>query len=433
MAEEQQERPSGKTIAAIGSVPFIMTFGNSMLIPILPQMESKLHISSFQTSLTITVFSLVAAFFIPILGYLSDRYSRKVVIVPALILYGIGGLLAGFAAALFPKPFLWIMVGRTLQGIGAAGTAPIAMALTGDLFKGSQESKVLGLVEASNGFGKVISPILGSLVALIVWYSVFFTFPAVVIISITLTWLLIKEKKKEKEPMPFKKYIHGLGSVFKHEGRWLIPANLAGATCLFALFGILFYLSDMLEKEHNIMGAGKGLVLAIPLLVMCTTSYVTGSQIGENKKLMKRLIVIGFTLMTIAYVLLAFIGHLTLFISVLAVSSLGTGLILPCINSFITRAVGKERRGFVTSLYGSVRFFGVAVGPPLFGWMMGWSRPGMFLSIAGLTFVIGLLALFLIRVDSGEGKPSGGKRAKAYRNKPAGLIRPFGGRQKAGS
>lgn len=189
----------------------------------------------------------------------------------------------------------------------------------------------------------------------------------------------------------------------------------------------------MLEKEHNIVGAVKGLVLAIPLLVMCTTSYVTGSQIGENKKLMKRLIVIGFVLMTIAYVLLAFIGHLTLFISILAVSSLGTGLILPCVNSFITRAVGKERRGIVTSLYGSVRFFGVAVGPPLFGWMTGWSRPGMFLSIAGLTFVIGLLALFLIRVDSGEGKPSGGKHAKAYRNKPAGLIRPFGGRQKAGS
>ncbi|UYO06593.1 MFS transporter [Paenibacillus sp. PSB04] len=433
MAEEQQKQPSGKTIAAIASVPFIMTFGNSMLIPILPQMESKLHISSFQTSLTITVFSLVAAFFIPILGYLSDRFSRKIVIVPALILYGIGGLLAGFAAALFPKPFLWIMVGRTLQGIGAAGTAPIAMALTGDLFKGSAESRVLGLVEASNGFGKVISPILGSLVALIVWYSVFFTFPAVVIISIALTWLLIKEKKKEKEPMPFKKYVNGLGSVFKHEGRWLIPAYLAGATCLFALFGILFYLSDMLEKEHNIVGAVKGLVLAIPLLVMCTTSYVTGSQIGENKKLMKRLIVIGFVLMTIAYVLLAFIGHLTLFISILAVSSLGTGLILPCVNSFITRAVGKERRGIVTSLYGSVRFFGVAVGPPLFGWMTGWSRPGMFLSIAGLTFVIGLLALFLIRVDSGEGKPSGGKHAKAYRNKPAGLIRPFGGRQKAGS
>lgn len=72
------------------------------------------------------------------------------------------------------------------------------MALTGDLFKGAQESKVLGLVEASNGMGKVLSPIIGSLIALLVWYGAFFAFPVFCIISIVLTWIFIKEKKKEK-------------------------------------------------------------------------------------------------------------------------------------------------------------------------------------------------------------------------------------------
>ena len=424
-----EQRTSAKTIVAIGSIPLIMTLGNSMLIPVLPKMKSELNLSSLQVSLTITVFSLVAAFSIPILGYLSDRFSRKAVIIPALSLYGIGGILAGLAAAFFPSPYMWIMVGRTLQGIGAAGTAPIAMALTGDLFKGAEESRVLGLVEASNGSGKVLSPILGSLIALIVWYGVFFAFPAVVLVSIILTWMFIKEKKKTEKPPALKKYVQGLASVFKHEGRWLFTAYLAGSTCLFTLFGILFYLSEVLEKTYNIEGVVKGLVLAIPLLVMCTTSYITGSKIGENQKLMKRLIVLGFILMTAAYAALAFIGHLTLFISVLAVSSLGTGLILPCINSFITGAVGKERRGFVTSLYGSVRFFGVAVGPPLFGWMMEWSRIGMFLSLAGFTFVVGLLALLMIRVGEGkkEGEQSGGREERKSK-KPVRTLKPVGGR-----
>src|SRR5699024_10462082 len=121
----------------------------------------------------ITVFSLAAAFSIPILGYLSDRFSRKFVIIPALILYGGGGLLAGAAAAWLPHAYIWIMAGRMIQGIGAAGTAPIAMALTGDLFRGGKRSKVLGLVEASNGFGKVVSPIIGSLLGLLFWYAVF--------------------------------------------------------------------------------------------------------------------------------------------------------------------------------------------------------------------------------------------------------------------
>ena len=85
-----------------------------------------------------------------------------------------------------------------MQGIGAAGTAPIAMALTGDLFKGAEQSKVLGLVEASNGFGKVISPIIGSLLALLFWYAAFFAFPIFCLIAVLLTIFFIKEKKREK-------------------------------------------------------------------------------------------------------------------------------------------------------------------------------------------------------------------------------------------
>src|SRR5690606_33271486 len=117
------------TIIAIGSIPMILVLGNSLLIPILPKMKSELDITQFQVSLTISLFSIAAAISIPILGYLSDRFSRKSVIIPALILYGSGGLLAGFASEWFSNAFIWVMAGRILQGIGAAGTAPIAMAL----------------------------------------------------------------------------------------------------------------------------------------------------------------------------------------------------------------------------------------------------------------------------------------------------------------
>lgn len=387
------------TITAIGSIPLIMTLGNSMLIPIFPQMKSALKLSQFQVSLTITVFSVAAAIFIPILGYLSDRFSRKIIILPALFLYGIGGFLAGIGASALSHSFAWILMGRILQGIGAAGTAPIAMALTGDLFKGGEQSRVLGIVEASNGLGKVLSPILGSLLGLIVWYMVFYAFPAICLVSIILTWIFIKEKRNRQAPPPFGKYVRGLLSVFKYEGRWLFTAYLAGATCLFTLFGILFYLSDVLEQQYQINGVRKGLILAIPLLVMGTTSYITGSKIGKKLVTMKRLTVLGFFLMTLSYGLLFLVEKLFPFLLILAISSVGTGLILPCINSFITGAVGKERRGFVTSLYGSVRFLGVAIGPPVMTRLMEWSKAGMFFSLASLTFVVGLLALTLIHVN----------------------------------
>ncbi|WP_423802601.1 MFS transporter [Neobacillus sp. SAB-20_R2A] len=390
------------TIFAIGSIPMILVLGNSMLIPILPKMKSELDISQFQVSLVISVFSIAAAISIPVLGYFSDRFSRKAVIIPSLILYGIGGLLAGASAAWFGSSYTWILAGRVMQGIGAAGTAPIAMALTGDLFKGGEQSKVLGLVEASNGFGKVISPIIGSLLALIFWYAAFFAFPIFCFLSVLLTIFFIKEKKTKKEPPPVGKYVKGLVSVFKTEGRWLFAAYLTGAVCLFTLFGILFYISDILEKDYQIDGILKGAILAIPLLFMTTTSYITGSKIGKKMKLMKALIIIGLLLMTGSFASLIFFKKLVPFFSVLVISSIGTGLVLPCINSFITGSVPADRRGFVTSLYGSVRFLGVAIGPPIFSKLMDWSRSGMFLTTAGLTLICALLCMVLIHVAKKE-------------------------------
>lgn len=397
-----KQKHKGMTIFAIGSIPLILVLGNSMLIPILPKMKTELDLSQFKVSLIISVFSIAAAIAIPILGYLSDRFSRKAVIIPALILYGSGGLLAGAAAAWFTNSYIWIMAGRVMQGLGAAGTAPIAMALTGDLFKGAEQSKVLGLVEASNGFGKVISPLIGSLFALLFWYAAFFAFPIFCFLSLLLTIFFIKEKKAKKEPPPVGSYVKGLVSVFKTEGRWLFVAYLTGATCLFTLFGILFYISDILEKDYQIDGVLKGGILAIPLLFMTTTSYITGSKIGKKMKLMKRLIVLGLLLMTISFSSLVLFKNLVPFFAVLAISSIGTGLVLPCINSFITGSVPTDRRGFVTSLYGSVRFLGVAVGPPVYSTLMDWSRTGMFLTTAGLTLVVALLSLIFIKVSKKE-------------------------------
>lgn len=397
-------KKNAMTIVAIGSIPLIMTLGNSMLIPIFPAMKSSLKLSQMQVSLTITVFSIAAAIFIPISGYLSDRFSRKQVIIPSLILFGLGGLLAGLGAATFSHAYTWILIGRIIQGIGAAGTAPIAMALTGDLFKGGEQSRVLGIFESSNGMGKVLSPILGSLIGLITWYAVFLAFPAICLISIILTWFFIKETGFRPEPLPFRKYIKGIGSVFKLEGRWLFVTYLAGGTCLFTLFGILFYLSDLLEEKHQIDGILKGFVLAIPLLVMVTTAYIAGSKIGKNLEKMKLLMIVGFVLMTLSYSLLILFEKLILFLAILALSSVGAGLVLPCVNSLITGAVGKEQRGFVSSLYGSVRFIGVAIGPPIFARLMDWSRSGMFLSIAILTFIVALLILLLLHVKGKDGK-----------------------------
>lgn len=403
---KNQRQSSLAVLLALSSVPLIMVLGNSMLIPVLPEIKSTLDLSQFQVSLLIALFSVSAGVIIPLSGILSDRLGRKKIIVPSLLLYGVGGLIAGGAVVIMDDPYVVILAGRILQGIGAAGTAPIAMALVSDIFTNQSRSKALGVIEAANAMGKVLSPILGSLIALITWYSLFFAFPLLTAGAALAVALLVKEPHESKKDMSLTEYKQSLVHTFKKQGRWLSVAFLAGAITLFVLFGVLFYLSDTLEKTYNIDGIPKGLVLAIPLLALSTTSYITGRIIKKNQVLMKWLIVWGLVLVGGISAFVPFVENNVLLISLLSVGGVGSGLVLPCLNMLITSAVAIDERGMVTSLYGSVRFLGVAGGPPLFGILMEDTKNVLFWSVSGATLLVALLFFLLVRPPQGA---SGGE------------------------
>ncbi|PWK14329.1 MFS transporter [Tumebacillus permanentifrigoris] len=392
---------------ALATVPLIMVLGNSMLIPILPTMQETIGITKNQSSLVITMFSVPAGVIIPLAGFLSDRYSRKVIIVPALLLYGAGGVVAGLAAWLLSSPYWLIMVGRVLQGLGAAGTAPIAMALAGDLWKGASRAKALGLIEASNGLGKVLSPIFGVLLAMLFWYAAFFAFPIICILSAALVYFFVKEPKKTGPKQQVKQYLNTLKGTFKKQYKFLLTAYFAGAVALFTLFGFLFYIAQILEEVHKIDGLMRGFILSGPLLAMATTSYITGTKIKKNYGLMKTLILVGLALITLPLVINAFLKNPYVELSLLVVSGVGTGLMLPCLNTMITSSVKTEERGAIVSLYGSVRFLGVAAGPPIFGALMDTPRL-MYLIMAGLSalcFVACWMWIAVKKQDKGGGDP----------------------------
>ena len=104
-----------------------------------------------------------------------------------------------------PLPCLRDHFGRQmLGGIGAAGAMPIRRSLVGDLFRSEEQvSAGLGLIETSNTFGKVLSPILGSALALLAWQAPFWSVPVLCKLLIALVLLLVKVRaKKSDAPRP---------------------------------------------------------------------------------------------------------------------------------------------------------------------------------------------------------------------------------------
>ncbi len=420
----------GRKLAVLCSVPFIMVLGNSMLIPVLPKMMSVMHLTLFQVGLIITIFSIPAGVIIPFAGALSDHLGRKVIMVPALVVYGLGGLGAGISAWLFPHPYFWIMASRLLQGIGAGGTYQLAMAVAGDMYEGKSRAGALGILEASNGLGKVISPISGSAIALFIWFAPFFVYGLLSFPIAAAVWFVIKEPKDQKARDGFQQYWHGLTDTLSQKAGSIAATFLGGAVVLFILFGVLSYLADILEKTFKYGEFTRGLLIAIPVLASAVTSYISGTMLQKRLSVWSRPIVSG-GLVLIAVAMAAepfFVTSIPwLALAILVFQGIGTGSVLPAINTLVTSATTSKERGVVTSLYGTVRFFGVAMGPPLFAMAMA-HRYWIFWGASLLATGTGIVAWFFINETSmlpkkmrgGGGGPNAafdGKAARTRRHK----------------
>ncbi|MEH7245161.1 MFS transporter [Neobacillus niacini] len=384
-------------ILSLSSIPLVMTLGNSMLIPVLPSMEKKLSISAFQTSMIITVYSIVAIFLIPVAGYLSDHIGRKKVIIPSLIIAGLGGLLSGWAAWRLDDAYWLILVGRALQGVGAAGAAPIVLPLVGDMFKNDDDvSSCLGLIETSNTFGKVLSPILGAVLAGFIWFLPFFSFPIFCTISVIMVALLVKSSKAAK-PIPFKQFFTNVKKTFTEKGKWLYAIFFIGGILMLVLFGILFYLSEIFETEYGIKDVKKGLFLALPLGALCISSFIAGKMIKDNKVLMKWLTFGGIVAAAISIAALWLSIKLWFMLSMFLIAGVGIGIGLPCLDALITAGIEKEERGTISSIYSSMRFIGVAAGPPIIALLMKQATYWIFITLSGLSIIAAFVAMIAIK------------------------------------
>jgi len=397
-------------LIALASIPLIMTLGNSMLIPILPQISKQLNISAFQVSMIITVYGAIAIVMIPVAGYLSDRFGRKKIILPCLIITAAGGAVC-VAAAWFMKgtaTYYVILAGRLLQGVGAAGAFPIVIPFIGDLFKDEKEvSKGLGIIETANTLGKVLSPIFGAYLGLLSWYAPFIAIPVLCLISFLLVLFMVKkpEKKTNSEEKNLRKFMTEIKDILKDKGRWLYAIFAIGGICMFVTFGVLFYLSEVLESKYNLVGAVKGYVLAIPLAALCLASYVSGKIIGDNKVRMKWIGFGGMVLVGASMFVTGFSNEIYFMVGFLTVSGIGVGVVLPSMDALITRSIEKDNRGTITSLYSSMRFIGVTLGPSIVSLLMLGGHWALFGTMAGLGVIGGLLTFFAVKPgDTGEKK-----------------------------
>lgn len=104
----------------------------------------------------VTAYLLASTVTVPIYGKLSDIYGRRLFFIGGMVIFLAGSALAGTS-----QNMTQLIIYRGIQGLGAGGMMPIALAIIGDIFPPSERGKWQGLFVAVFGISSIVGPTLG--------------------------------------------------------------------------------------------------------------------------------------------------------------------------------------------------------------------------------------------------------------------------------
>ncbi len=138
---------------------FMLSLDVTMLDIVLPDFATAIGADQTQISWIADCYNVALAGLILVGAGLGGRFGQRRVYLIGLVIFGVGGL----AAALVSDPVA-LIAARTVMGIGAAGLAAPAVALTGLMFTGEQRTRALAAWAAASGLGLGVGPIIGGLI-----------------------------------------------------------------------------------------------------------------------------------------------------------------------------------------------------------------------------------------------------------------------------
>ncbi len=144
----------------------IVVTASSAFIPImasginiaLPAISRTFHLDAVLMSWIATSYLLSSAVLVLAFGRLADIYGRKRIFSHGLILFMLASILAAAAPSIF-----WLLLSRTMQGIGSAMMFANGVAMLTSAFPLGERGRALGMNVAAVYLGLSVGPVLGGL------------------------------------------------------------------------------------------------------------------------------------------------------------------------------------------------------------------------------------------------------------------------------
>jgi len=193
----EKKKQRRRTLFALSFGYFIDQGEGQAMSVLFPTLQSLWGLSYANLGVISTIRNLLQSLSSPFWGFISDKISRKMV-----ILFGTGIWGLWTAAVGFTQNFGQLLTIRAISGIGLGCLMPATFSIMSDTFPPKDRGKALGLMEATGVFGIIIATLgLGFLATPNLWRWGYFLLGGFSVISGILVWFLVKEPVRgEAEP-----------------------------------------------------------------------------------------------------------------------------------------------------------------------------------------------------------------------------------------
>ncbi len=370
-------------------ITLMAVLGSSSIGPTLPSLAEDFGISPQHIGWVITAFVIPIAIGTPISGILADRYGRKQILVPALLLFAI----AGTIGALAPN-FRTLIEFRFVQGVGAAPLESLALTLISDLYRGKLLTAAMAFNATSIGLSLAIYPLISGGLTTWGWRYPFLLPLLAIPLSFLVLFVLRIPQVSQSERFELRTY---LGNIWRSINNRQVMGLLMAVVALFILlFGPYFTYIPLLADAQ--LGASH-FVIGIILASMALSLAFVSSQLALFARSLSEVTLIkaSFIVYAVALIITPAIHQVWLLFIPSMLFGLAHGMVFPSTQALLGELAPQEYRAGFMAVNATVLSLGQALGPILAGVMFTvWGMQGVFYSSAIFALVILIFLTFLL-------------------------------------
>jgi EmrB/QacA subfamily drug resistance transporter len=430
----------------------MMVINMSMFGVALPTIRDTFGIQADETSWLVIAYILPNVISLPLYGRLGDGLGKR-----RLFLIGILVFLAGTVISLLAIEIPLLILGRAIQGVGAAGINPLCIAIISERFPQGERGKALGTWNSMGPLAAIFGPFLGGfMVDHMGWRTIFgpvlliglvtlfivqrqipamkrsfaqpgflrtFDWGGVTLLSMATTGLILYTSSRPITGIEPLQDWRLLGVALLLFGGFILwekqrsnpfvaldifaiknfsRASLGSGIRMFTMSNIGFLTPLYLTDVHALSAATLGVVMTLHAGALLVTMRL-GGQLADRWG-SRRPVMIGSSVQVGIMIYFAWLpGTVSwgMVVAGLICHGLGAGLSLAALHRSSMSKVAPEQAGAAAGLYSMIRFGGVVLGVALGGVVLqhgldrSWSTLGAYQVVFGFVAAVALLGVVI--------------------------------------